>query len=111
MPSLAFGKNSFEISEHAIAQLNIIKQQLTADPSAELHIYALASADENGQRILSLKRSDAILRFLLQAGIPVERIKSFYFGSNISLSACTRPNCPEESLAANRCVAYQIVKK
>jgi outer membrane protein OmpA-like peptidoglycan-associated protein len=109
MKAVFFNKNSYDFSSVTVQQLKEIVQALVNDPTAHLNIYGLASTGESNPRQISLRRSDVVLRYLLQAGIPVNRIRSFYYGNNISRNGCTNLNCPEELLQQNRCVVYDVV--
>ena len=111
MKAMFFAKNSYDINTAASEQLKALLHQLQSDPTSHLNIYALASTGENNPRQTSLRRSDMVLRYFIQAGIPINRIRSFYYGNNISRNGCTNPNCPEELLQQNRCVVYDVVKK
>ena len=111
MKAMYFAKNSYDINATTNIELKQILQALQADPNSHLNIYALASTGENNPRQVSLRRSDMVLRYFIQAGIPIERVRSFYYGNNLSRNGCTNPNCPEELLQQNRCVVYEVVKK
>lgn len=110
IPVVCFDKNSHELRSADKQRLKDIASLILADPTASIKIYALASSDENNPRQTSLWRSDAVLRQLIQYGLGIDRIKSSYFGSNISRNGCANSNCPEELLKQNRCVVYEMIK-
>ena len=111
MPSIGFAKNSADIRPSALEQLKHLATVLEANPGSQLVIYGLASANEPGPKLLSLKRADAALRYLVQSGIASKRIKWLYLGSSISVSGCSGQKCPEETLVPNRSVVFQVVKR
>lgn len=110
IPVVCFDKNSYELRLADKQRLKEVAAVLSANATSEIKIYALASSDENNPRQTSLWRSDAVLRQLIQYGVAINRIKSSYFGSNISRNGCANANCPEELLKQNRCVVYEILK-
>jgi len=111
MPVILFDKNRADFSQAAEEELKAIGRLMIANPDSRLVLFSLASFDESGQRPLSRKRSEQVLLYLNQVGIPVSRIKATYYGDSISLNGCNKPNCPQEMMQKNRCVAYQVIVK
>jgi hypothetical protein len=110
MKAVYFDKNICYINKAANKQLDELSDYLLAHPTEHLDIYALASADENNAGQTSMRRSEIVIRYFVEAGVSMDRVKSFNLGNKISRNACTNANCPEELLQQNRCVVYQIVK-
>ena len=106
-----FSKNSFAIPDSAQKQLEDIAHQLATNPSWNLNLHSLASADETNPEHLLLKRSNAVIEYLLKAGIPLKQIQPLYSTVGKSRNGCITPSCPEEQLRQNRCVVYEIIKK
>ncbi len=109
LPVVEFDKNGYELNAKARTQLKDVIQALNDTPLAKVKISAIASSDESNPKIVSLRRSDAVLKFLIQNGVAVERVICSYYGNSISRNGCTSPNCPEELLQQNRCAAFELV--
>lgn len=109
LPVVEFEKNGYELNAKARMQLKDVIQALNDAPLAKVKISAIASSDEGNPKIVSLRRSDAVLKFLIQNGIAVERVICSYYGNSVSRNGCTSPNCPEELLQQNRCAAFELV--
>lgn len=109
IPVILFEKNSYTLSEQGMRELTDLAFQLNTNPTAKLVIYSMASADETNQRQTSLKRSEAVLRFMMLQGLGVGRVKSVYYGSSVSRNGCKAASCPEAMQQQNRCVAYQVI--
>ena len=109
LPAVLFEKNEYLLSTAAKAELKLLAQKLLKVPQLTVNIYAFASQDESNSRQISLRRSDAVLRFFIDNGVPIEQVKSFYYGTTVSRNGCVNPNCPEGLQQQNRAVAYQIV--
>ena len=111
LPCIKFEKDEYDLSLGAKQELRDIIQKLSAEPSKKVKIYAIASSDESNPKIVSLRRSDAILRFMIQNGVAIERVICVYYGSTVSRNGCTNANCPEELLSQNRCAAYELISE
>jgi len=109
LPAVLFGRNEFVLSAIAKAELKQVSQRLLKEPLLVVNIYAFASQDESNSRQISLQRSDAVLRFFIDNGVPIDQVKSVYYGTSISRNGCVNLNCPEGLQQQNRSVAYQLV--
>lgn len=110
MPVILFDKNSYDLNSELRNKIKSVVAQLIGDSRKKVKIYALGSTDEENPRQISLWRSDAVLRQLINDGINIDRIKSSYFGNNISRNGCSNAACPEELQKQNRCVIFEILQ-
>ena len=110
LPAVGFEKNSYDLTPEMKAELKKAVIEMLQHPDLNIRIYSIASADETNAKQVSLKRSDAVLRFLIDNGVSLEKINSFYFGSNSSRNGCVNQNCPENLQKQNRTVTFQLAK-
>ncbi len=108
LPAVFFNKNEFVLSADAKAALKPVAQMLVRQLELIVSVYAFASPDEDDSRQVSLRRSDVVLRFFIDNGVPIERIKSVYYGTSFSRNGCVTLDCPEELQKQNRSVAYKV---
>jgi hypothetical protein len=109
LPMIGFDKNSVEIGTKQKQEFKVLFQMLKENPTKTIALYALASADESNPKQLSLRRSDSMLRYLMQNGVSIDKIKSLYFGNEKSRNGCASSMCPEELQQQNRSVVYELV--
>ena len=110
LSAINFDKNSVEIGAKQKAEFKDLLQLIKDNPTKMVALYAIASADENNAKQLSLRRSDSMLRYLIQNGIAIDKVNSMYFGSEKSRNGCVSSMCPEELQQQNRCVAYELLE-
>jgi len=110
LSAINFDKNSVEIGAKQKAEFKDLLQLIKDNPTKMVALYAIASADENSAKQLSLRRSDSMLRYLIQNGIAIDKVNSMYFGSEKSRNGCVSSMCPEELQQQNRCVAYELLE-
>ncbi|MDW8417965.1 MAG: OmpA family protein [Chitinophagales bacterium] len=106
--SVTFLKNTADITNEGMKNLNTLAQTLKDYPKAKVKVVAYASADEASARLLSLSRSDVVMRQLVNLGVDIGNIQSSYVGNSQSVNGCTSPNCPEELLVQNRCATITV---
>ena len=110
LPAVGFDKNSFDLSPDFKAELKKTVSEMLTHPETRINIYAIASVDETNPKQVSLKRSDAVLRYLIDNGVSIERVNSFYYGNTNSRNGCVNQNCPKNLMRQNRSVSYQLTK-
>jgi outer membrane protein OmpA-like peptidoglycan-associated protein len=110
LSAINFDKNSVEIGAKQKAEFKDLLQLIKDNPTKMVALYAIASADEHNAKQLSLRRSDSMLRYLIQNGIAIDKVNSMYFGSEKSRNGCVSSMCPEELQQQNRCVAYELLE-
>jgi len=110
LPAISFDKNSVDIGAKQKLEFKALLQLMKDNPTKTVVLYAIASADETNPKQLSLRRSDSMLRYLIQNGVAIEKVKSMYFGNEKSRNGCVSSMCPEELQQQNRCVAYELIE-
>ncbi len=106
--TILFDYHKFSLANKEQDQLKALVKKMKQTKGAILDIYGLASADETAADVLSLKRLNAVVNYLLRQGIQSDHIKMAHYGNSKSLNGCMNANCPEDLLRQNRCVVYSI---
>ncbi|MBN1770882.1 MAG: OmpA family protein [Deltaproteobacteria bacterium] len=105
-----FGKGSARVRESEQDLLRMVADVLADNPQLErLLVVGLAARDEgaSGTRVrLSLRRAEAVVEFLVQAGVAGERLRAVGYGDLCSFD----PGESEEARDRNRAVTFTIVR-
>jgi OOP family OmpA-OmpF porin len=111
----AFGKSSIdEISSEGRAELDDLARRILALPGYEV-VHVIGHSDRIGRdaanMTLSRRRADAVREYLVQAGVPGDRITAVGRGSVEPVEACEgqRGQALIACLAPNRRVEVRVV--
>ncbi len=104
--SLYFGKGAWQLNGRQKARLDSLLPYLKIFPEATISIMGHSDAlgNEEVNRQISLKRAQAVKEYLVQRGIPPEKLTVRALGSTQPLL----PNNCEENRALNRRVSFRI---
>lgn len=106
--SILFDFNSYKVKEQAIIPLKTLADSFSNLDGATLQIYGHTDniGSEEYNNALSLKRAQAIAKYLSDLGIPKERIESFGLGEASPISS----NDSEQGRQKNRRVEFQLAQ-
>ncbi len=85
--NIYFDEGSFELPEGAKPELERLLQILLDNPQMKIEVGAHADdkGDETGNLILSQKRAEAVMRYLVENKVPEENLSSKGYGKNTPL--------------------------
>ena len=105
--NINFNTNSAELSSESFPELNRVVQLIFDNPNIIIEIAAhtdnVGSASLN--KLLSDRRAQSVVSYLLDNGVPQERIVAKGYG----LTSPMVPNTSEENRALNRRVEFKIL--
>ena len=104
-----YGPGQWELSDDEAAHLDLVVRHVEADPAIST-IYVDGYSDASGKRSTNLeiskKRAEAVVHYLQQQGIPLERITMRYHGSRYPVA----PGFSAQARAQNRRVTVRLEK-
>lgn len=79
---IQFKTASFQLEQHYVEQLDIVAEQLKADPKLVVQLFGYADrrGDENYNLTLSEKRADQVQRYLISKGVSKNQIETAGYG-------------------------------
>ena len=105
--NITFEKNSADLNEGSFAELNRVVSLI--QDNTNLIVEISAHTDDIGSDQYNLKlserRADSVVKYLVDNGVPVERLVAKGYGE----SAPVQPNTNDENRALNRRVEFKIV--
>ena len=108
--NLFFGSDKFDISVEAAKELDKIASLMKRQPS--LRIEASAHTDTRGSSayntLLSQKRAQSILQYLVEKGVPRKRIYLNFYGEDHPLQSCPPNGCDEATHQINRRAEFSL---
>jgi len=110
---ISFSSNKFNISGNSISVLDKVVEILKSNPKISLdiisHTDAIGSDTKNLD--LSLKRSEQVVKYLVDKGIDKNRLKAIGKGETEIKNRCKNGvNCTEEEHAYNRRTEFHFTK-
>lgn len=105
--NIFFATGSYELSETSVPELNVLYKFLTTNPNLEIEIQGHTDdvGSDKDNLSLSQQRADAVRDYLVEMGIPQERISSKGYGENQPIA----DNETEEGRSENRRTAFKVV--
>lgn len=107
LDEIYFATDSWELNKRSILLLNGFSLYLKKNPTFRISVNGHTDdiGDDEGNRILSQKRADAVKSYLVDKGVDSEQIEAMGFGE-------TKPRVPntnESNRAKNRRTEFQIL--
>jgi len=102
--NLHFGFDSYTIRSTERRKITALAEMLNEEPEAKVVIKAHTDirGDENYNLLLSMRRAKSVQKALIERGIPEERIRIAWVGSNELLIDCSEQPCTSADHALNR---------
>jgi len=110
LPVVYFGMNSSILSEQGKSYLKGLLKPLLKTGNPKVKLYGLCTKDEDRPGLLATKRIDAVISYLLQLGIDIQKISTVNLSAYKPRVKCNNQPCNEEELKQNRCVAIEIIE-
>ncbi|MDR0581888.1 MAG: OmpA family protein, partial [Prevotellaceae bacterium] len=107
-----YEKGAHELQPVFESVLDKVIEILEMEPTYMLLIEGHADADEGTKEendTLSLKRAQAVRKYLVEKGVDIARLRDIGYGDNLMLKECSAENpCTEEEHAKNRRVVLVV---
>jgi len=105
--NITFEKNSADLNEVSFAELtrvvSLIKDNTNLKIEISAHTDDIGTDQYNSK--LSERRADSVVKYLVENGVPVERLVAKGYGEKVPVV----PNTSEENRAQNRRVQFKII--
>lgn len=105
--NITFPTNSADLTAESFVELDKVVELINANPRITIEISAhtdnVGRADKN--QLLSERRAQSVVNYLLESNIPVNRLVAKGYGSKQPLV----PNTTDENKALNRRVEFKII--
>jgi len=114
LENIYYNFNQWEIRADAKAELDKVVRALKANPSVwiELASHTDSRGDDGYNKILSQKRADAALEYMVGRGIDKFRIRARGYGESRLLNKCSNAvPCSEADHQINRRTEFTVVKR
>lgn len=91
---ILFGFNSYQLNSEAVFQLEILYKALAAYPEVELEIqgYADGKGSGNANMAITLKRAEAVAKYIASKGIKEQRLKTVAKGKSSPIAINSNPD-------------------
>jgi outer membrane protein OmpA-like peptidoglycan-associated protein len=106
-----YEKGAYELQPVSESVLDKVYEILEMEPTYMVLIEGHADVDEGNKEeneALSLKRSQAAEKYLLDKGVHPARLRAIPYGDNLMIKDCSENPCTEEEHAKNRRVALVV---
>lgn len=106
LKNIYFETAKADLQDKSRSELNKLIEQLKLQPSLRIEIAGHTDdvGDAKQNHVLSLKRAQSVVNYLVEAGIQRERIKAIGFGKDKPIV----PNTSEENRQLNRRIEWRI---
>ncbi|NQX92478.1 MAG: OmpA family protein [Flavobacteriales bacterium] len=108
-----FDRNESTLKEDALKDLDILYELLVKYPemTGEVMAHADARASDEYNLVLSQKRAEAAVAYLVSRGIDPSRLFAHGYGETMPRKRCEKPeDCSEEDHARNRRVEFRVLE-
>jgi outer membrane protein OmpA-like peptidoglycan-associated protein len=106
--NIYFDTDKWELKPESFVELDRVYEFLKTNPAVKIEISAHTDSrgSEDYNLVLSQKRAESVVNYLLSRGISGERLVARGYGETIPVV----PNDTEENMAANRRVEMKVIK-
>lgn len=112
LENIYYDLNKSNIRTDAVPVLNNLAQMLLENPDVKIEIgsHTDCRADSDYNMELSIRRSEAVVNYLISKGVSPDRLNAKGFGEAHLANKCADGiNCPEEAHQANRRTVIEVL--
>jgi peptidoglycan-associated lipoprotein len=111
LENIYYDYDKWDIKNEALPSLNKLVQILKDNPkiNIELGAHTDCRGEEDYNEILSQKRAQSAVNFLVASGIEVSRLSAKGYGESLPTQSCECTSCTEEQHQINRRTSFRIL--